>query len=172
MTRLESGSLHLHREWQALEELVGAALARLERGRKGRRVEVSMPPDLPFVPVDAVLLEQVFVNLLDNAFKYGDPSSPVRVTAAAPGQAVTVEVADEGPGVPPGQEERIFEKFHRASSGRRGFGLGLPICRAIVTAHGGRIWAENRMPRGIVFRFTLPLGDGPRPAMESDSDAD
>jgi two-component system sensor histidine kinase KdpD len=84
---------------------------------------------------------------------------------------VTVEVADEGPGIPPGAEEQVFEKFHRASVGPRGFGLGLPICRAIVTAHGGRIWAENRKPRGVVFRFTLPLGEAP-PAVEDEGERD
>ena len=84
-----------------------------------------------------------------------------------------VEVADEGPGVVPGAEERIFEKFYRGGDAPQGFGLGLPICKAIVTAHGGRIWAENRVPRGAAFRFTLPLGDGPPPpAIEVDGERD
>jgi two-component system, OmpR family, sensor histidine kinase KdpD len=170
MTRLDSGSLRLSRDWQSLEELVGAALARLDRSRKGRSVEVSLPPDLPLVPVDDVLIEQLLVNLLDNAFKYTEPGSPVRVTASVGGGTVTVEVADEGPGLPPDAEDQVFEKFYRARSGPRGFGLGLPICRAIVTAHGGRIWAENRKPRGAVFRFTLPLGEGPPPAIEKDGE--
>ena len=82
--------------------------------------------------------------------------------------AIEVEVADEGPGLPAGAEERIFEKFYRAGSAQRGFGLGLPICRAIVTAHDGRIWAERREPRGTRFRFTLPLGATPPPAREDD----
>jgi two-component system sensor histidine kinase KdpD len=172
MTRLDSGSLRLNRDWQSLEELVGAALARLDRSRRGRAVEVSLPPDLPLVHVDDVLIEQLLVNLLDNAFKYTESGSPVRVTASVDDGTMTVEVADEGPGLPPGAEDQIFEKFYRASSGPRGFGLGLPICRAIVTAHGGRIWAENRSPRGAAFRFTLPLGDGPPPPVEKDSDGD
>ena len=170
MTRLESGSLRLSTEWHSLEELVGSALARLDRSRKGRVVEVSIPADLPLVPVDAVLMEQVLVNLLDNAFKYTEPGSPIRISAAAHGRTVTVEVADEGPGLPLGAEDRAFEKFYRGTSGRTGFGLGLPICRAIVAAHGGRIWAENRNPHGAVFRFTLPLGEGPPAAIEGDSD--
>jgi two-component system sensor histidine kinase KdpD len=81
-----------------------------------------------------------------------------------------VEVADEGPGLPPGSEERVFEKFYRAESAPRGFGLGLPICRAIVTAHEGRIWAERREPRGTRFRLTLPLGATPPPAREDDGE--
>jgi two-component system sensor histidine kinase KdpD len=170
MTRLESGSLQLSRDWHSLEELVGTALARLERGAKGRPIKVSIPADLPLVPVDGVLVEQVLVNLLDNALKYTPPGSAIRVTATSRDGAVTVEVADEGPGLPIGAEERVFETFYRGGSGQRGFGLGLPICSAIVTAHGGRIWAENRPSRGAVFRFTLPLGDGPPPAMEEDGE--
>jgi len=170
MTRLESGSLQLSRDWHSLEELVGTALARLERSAKGRPIEVSIPAALPLVPVDGILVEQVLVNLLDNALKYTPPGSPIRVTATSNDGAVTVEVADEGPGLPMGAEERVFEKFYRAGSGERGFGLGLPICSAILTAHGGRIWAENRRPRGAVFRFSLPFGDGPPPAMEEDGE--
>jgi two-component system sensor histidine kinase KdpD len=170
MTRLESGSLRLQREWHVLEELVGAALARVARTRKGRSVEVNVPADLPLVSVDGVLIEQLLVNLLDNAFKYTDPETRICVRAGASDGAVTVEVADEGPGLPPGSEEQVFDKFYRGPSGERGFGLGLPICRAIVTAHGGRIWAENLQPRGVAFRFTLPLGDQPPPVEERGDD--
>jgi len=172
MTRLESGSLRVNRDWHSIEELVGAALGRLERSRKGRPVDVSIPADLPLVPVDDVLVEQLLVNLLENAFKYTGPESPVKVAASATDGVVTVEVADEGPGLPAGEEERVFEKFYRASSSPRGAGLGLPICRAIVTAHGGQIRAENRRPRGAVLRFTLPAGEGPSPELEVDSDGE
>jgi two-component system sensor histidine kinase KdpD len=170
MTRLESGSLRLNRDWHSLEELVGSALARLEPGLKGRPVHVSVPADLPLVPVDGVLIEQALVNLVDNAVKYTDAASPITIGAKAADGTLTVEVADEGPGLPPGAEERVFEKFYRAASGPRGFGLGLPICRAIVTAHGGTIRAERRDPRGTSFRFTLPLGDTPPPAEEEDGE--
>jgi two-component system sensor histidine kinase KdpD len=83
---------------------------------------------------------------------------------------LTVEVADEGPGLPAGAEERVFEKFYRAASAQRGFGLGLPICRAIVTAHGGQIRAEKRHPRGTRFHFTLPLGEAPPTAREDEGE--
>ena len=166
MTRVESGSLQLSTEWHSLEELVGAALSRLDRSRKGRPVDVSMPADLPLVPMDAVLMEQVFVNLIDNAFKYTPPGSLVRVAATVAARTARIEIADEGPGLPPGAEDRVFEKFYRGTPGRAGFGLGLPICRAIVTAHGGRFWSEARLPRGTAFLFTLPLGEGPPAAGE------
>jgi two-component system sensor histidine kinase KdpD len=167
MTRLESGSLQLNRDWNSLEELVGSALARVEASLKDRPVRVSIPADLPLVAVDGVLIEQLLVNLLDNALKYTDPASPISIEARASQDMLTVEVADEGPGLPKGTEERVFEKFYRAPSRERGFGLGLPICRAIVTAHGGKIWAEHRLPHGSVFLFTLALrGGAPAPHEE------
>ena len=170
MTRLESGSLQLNRDWHSLEELVGSALARVAAGLGGRTVRVGVPVDVPLVPVDGVLIEQALVNLLENALKYTDPPGPIDVAAGVEDGTLVVEVADEGPGLPAGDEERVFEKFYRAASGQRGFGLGLPICRAIVTAHGGRIWAERRKPRGTRFRFTLPLGRTPPPAREDDGE--
>jgi two-component system sensor histidine kinase KdpD len=163
MTRLESGTAPIKREWHSVEEVVGAALGRFDEAFAGRRVETAMPADLPLVPMDAVLVEQVLVNLLENALKYTDPGSPLRIEARRDDAQIVVEVADEGPGLPPGDEDRVFEKFYRGVSGARGFGLGLAIARAIVTAHGGRIWAESRSPRGTAFRFTLPI-EGTPPA--------
>jgi two-component system sensor histidine kinase KdpD len=133
-------------------------------------VKVSIPADLPLVPVDGVMIELVLLNLFENVLKYTESGSPVTIGASATHEAVMVEVVDEGPGLPPGAEESVFEKFYRGASGQRGFGLGLSICKAIVTAHGGRIWAENRQPRGAAFRFTLPLGDGPPPVPEAESE--
>ena len=163
MTRLESAVVPLAREWHSVEEVVGSALGRLEDGLAGRRVETVMPPDLPLVPMDAVLVEQVLVNLVENSVKYTAPGSGLRVSAWREEGGVGVEVTDEGPGLKPGDEERVFEKFYRGASAPRGFGLGLAICRAIVSAHGGRIWAENRAPRGAAFRFTLPIQGTPPP---------
>jgi two-component system sensor histidine kinase KdpD len=165
MIRVESGALQVHKEWQPLEDVVGVALIRLRDRLRDRPVTVRLPPDLPLVPLDEVLMEQVFVNLLENAAKYTPPEAAIEIAAGAINGAVQVEVADRGPGLPPGEEARVFEKFHRGEStgAAGGIGLGLTICRGIVTAHGGRIWAENRPDGGAMFRFTLPLS-GPPPA--------
>jgi two-component system, OmpR family, sensor histidine kinase KdpD len=162
MTRLESGALDLHKEWHSMEEVIGAALRRLDKRLAGRRITTRVLPDLPLVAMDDVLIEQVLVNLIDNALKYTPPGSPVEIVATATDQAVTVEVADRGPGVPAGQEEKIFEKFYRGQPrDGRGAGLGLAICRGVVRAHGGRIWAQNLPGGGVAFLFTLPVTESP-----------
>jgi len=175
MTRLESGTLQVHKEWQPLEEVVGAALTRLEAQLADRPLTTHLPVDLPLVPLDSVLIEQVLINLLDNAVKYTPPGSPITLSAWATEGAVTVEVADQGPGLPPGEEQRIFEKFYRVRRAAlsSGAGLGLTICRGIVAAHGGRIWAENRPGGGAALRFTLPLtGTPPQVTPEDDTATD
>jgi two-component system, OmpR family, sensor histidine kinase KdpD len=164
MTRLESGAVQVKKEWLPLEELVGAALNRLEASLSGREVHVELSEDLPLVPCDAVLIEQVLFNLLENATRYSQGA--IDISASGMTTDVVVEIADRGPGIPVGQETRVFEKFHRAAREGKpdGVGLGLTICRAIVAAHGGRIWAQNRQGGGASFRFALPIGDeAPRP---------
>ncbi len=169
MTRLESGSLQLKKEWHPLEEVVGAALHRLGKRLAGRRVSTRVPPDLPLVTIDDVLIEQVLVNLLDNALKYTPPASPISILATATDQAVTVEVADRGSGLPPGEENKVFEKFYRGHPGDgRGTGLGLAICQGIIRAHGGRIWAQNLPEGGVAFLFTLPITDSPPAVVTTD----
>jgi two-component system, OmpR family, sensor histidine kinase KdpD len=169
MTRLESGALQLRREWHPLEEVIGAALSRLGKELGDRRVETRVPPDLPLVPLDDVLIEQVLVNLLDNAVKYTPGGSPLRIMATSTGEAITVEVADHGPGLPRGEEDRVFEKFYRAIPGGRGAGLGLAICQGIVKAHGGNIWAQNLPEGGVAFLFTLPLAGKPPASVPADA---
>jgi two-component system sensor histidine kinase KdpD len=161
MTRLEAG-VQIKKEWHPLEEIAGAALSHLDRVLRDHPVQAALPKDLPLVPVDDVLIEQVFINLLENAVKYTPPGTPIEIAASAGAGEVTVEVADRGPGLAPGDVERVFEKFYRgAPGGALGAGLGLPICRAIVEAHGGRMWAENRTGGGAAFRFTLPISGTP-----------
>jgi two-component system sensor histidine kinase KdpD len=164
MIRLETGSLEVQKEWQPLEDTIGVALFRMDERMKEHPVEVKLPPDLPLVPIDAVLMEQVFINLLENTAKYTPAGSPVEITAKAELGVVQVTIADRGPGLPPGEESRIFEKFFRGAGAEagKGVGLGLTICRGIVTAHGGRIWAEARPGGGMLMHFTLPLS-GPAP---------
>jgi len=157
MTRLESG-MELRRDLYPLEEIVGAALQRLEPQLAGREVTASVPEDLPLVNVDDVLLGQVLLNLVENAAKYSPPGSAIEIAATATPAAVQLEVRDRGPGFAEGEEKRLFEKFYRGKSeGVRGAGLGLAICRAIVTAHRGTIEALHRQGGGAIFRIRLPL---------------
>ena len=164
MTRLESGVMKLKKEWLALEEIVGAVLNRVDAIAEKRDVRASLPPDLPLVPFDAVLVELVLTNLLENALKYG--SDPIEINASLLPGELLVEVLDRGPGIPTAEALRIFEKFERGvhEGGAGGVGLGLAICRAVVVAHGGRIWARSREPGpGASFSFTLPIqGDAPK----------
>lgn len=163
MTRLEAGALRVRKQWHSLEEVIGGALDRAEKVLGDRGVETSLQDDLPLVPLDAVLVEQVLVNLLENAAKHTPAKSAIRVAARLAGQGVEVEVADRGAGVAPDERERVFEKFHRATGDAPGAGLGLTICRGIVTAHGGRIWVDAREGGGASFRFTLPIeGEAPK----------
>jgi len=159
MAKLESGSLKLKKELQPLEEVVGAALNHLERRLAERPVKVSLPADLPMVPLDGALAEQIFINLLENALRYTPAGSPISISATVAGDDLEVEVADCGPGFAPEDLDKIFEMYYRGSTGQdlTGYGLGLSICRAIVEAHGGRTWALNRDGGGAAVRFTLPL---------------
>lgn len=162
ISRLESGTLTLKREWIPLEEPLGAALGQLETQLAGRELRVLLPADLPLVPIDAVLVEQMLINLVENAIKYGGVG-PIEVCGRATGAGVEITVADRGPGVPPGSEGRVFEKFYRGAQAgaARGAGLGLAICRAVAMAHGGEITAGNREGGGAVFTVTLPITGTP-----------
>jgi two-component system sensor histidine kinase KdpD len=160
MMRIEAGAVQINKEWHPLDEIVGAALSRLEERLKDVTVRTTFPQDLPMVKIDGVLMEQVVINLLENAAKYAPSGSVIEVSASAGDKEVVVEVADRGQGIPMGEEVRIFDKFYRAKPAREGgVGLGLTICRGIIEAHGGRIWAENRTGGGAVFRFAIPLSE-------------
>jgi two-component system sensor histidine kinase KdpD len=163
MTRLESGGLAVKKEWQPAAEVIGSALHRMEHRLHDRRVMTNVPADLPLVQIDAVLIEQVLMNLLDNAVEYTPTGSRITVTARQVEGAIEFEVADDGAGLPAGTEHRVFQKFFRAAApaNRRGIGLGLAICRGIVEAHGGKISAANAPAGGAVFRFTIPLTGTP-----------
>jgi two-component system sensor histidine kinase KdpD len=174
MTRLEAGALVPHTAWHSVEEVVGAALGRFGKSLAERPVATRIPAELPLVPMDDVLIEQVLINLIDNAIKYTPRGTPIEVSADETAGAVVVEVADRGPGLPPGEERLIFEKFHRTDPAPsvRGAGLGLAICQGIIQAHGGRIWAENRPGGGVALRFSLPLKDAPPTLSEPPAPSD
>jgi two-component system sensor histidine kinase KdpD len=158
LMRFESGELALRRDWETLDDLIGAALHQLESRLQSHLVQLRLPADLAPVYVDAPLVVQLFRNLFDNAAKYTPPGTPIHVAATVDGPFVRVTVDDEGPGLPPGDAARLFDKFQRGAEEGTvvGVGLGLAICRAIVQAHGGVIEARNRAGGGARFEFTLP----------------
>lgn len=165
MTRLEFGDIQLHKEWIPLSEVIGSSLNRLEKRLGQHSVAVNLPAELPLIPLDPVLAEQLLHNLIENAIKYTPPGTRIEISAAAAANMVTVAVADRGPGIPPDAEERVFEKFFHGPyrHGKGGVGLGLTICRGIVEAHGGQISATSRSGGGAVFCFTLPIEGEPPP---------
>jgi two-component system sensor histidine kinase KdpD len=172
MARIESGEARLDLQWQPLEEVVGAALDSARRMLKRHQVEVRLPADLPLVRIDAVLIERVLVNLLENASKYTPADTHVTLAAEVAGEHLRVSVSDDGPGLPEGREEALFQKFARGDpeSATPGVGLGLAICRAIIESHHGRIVAINRPSGGVTFSFMLPLGNPPVAAAEIEAE--
>lgn len=159
LTRLEANAIQLHKELQPIEEVVGVTLGRLERSLREHRIALKIDDNLPPVAIDSLLFQQVLTNLLDNAVKYSPVESTVDVQCRSDGKSLIVEVADRGPGLPPGEERRIFEKFYRVEGQpRTGSGIGLAICRGIIDLHGGSISAKNRPGGGTVFQVSLPLG--------------
>ena len=163
LMRFQSGQVPLRRDWQSVEDLAGAALQQLEERLGDHPVELRLPPELPPVHVDGGLVVQLFGNLFDNLAKYTPPGTHAWVSAANEGACVRVVVEDDGPGLPPGDPQQLFEKFQRGSGEGTvsGAGLGLAICRAIVKAHGGEILARERTGGGARFEFTLPAREPP-----------
>jgi len=183
LSRIESGALKLDRQWYPLRELVEDTVARLAAPLAQHVVHVAVPHDLPPVPLDYLLIEQVLTNLLENAAKYSPTGTTIRVaaecvpaTTGGPAEEVHVRVEDQGVGLPPGEAGRVFAPFYRVSRGTDGAagppraaaetpggaGYGLAVCAGFISAHGGRIWAERGARSGASFIFTLPL-TGPDP---------
>jgi two-component system sensor histidine kinase KdpD len=171
MARLDAGVVELNKQWHPVEEIIGTVLTRLQKQLLGRRVKVKLPPGIPMVHADAVMIEQVLINLLENALRYTPAGSDLEIEVEMGVSAVEIALVDHGPGIPQGMESRLFEKFYQArhEAAQSGVGLGLAICRAIVEVHGGRIHARNGADGGAVFSFSLPL-DQPPPAMELEED--
>jgi len=164
LVRLASPGLMLRRDWESMEEIVGAVLARMRPHDPEHRIHTQVPEGLPLVQADPVLLPQLIGNLLDNALKHGQGT--IELTVSTPPQAIQVCVADHGPGIAPAEQEDIFQPYARGDqAGRRGTGLGLAVCRAIAQVHGGRLTLQSRVGEGSVFCLVLPL-DAPQPAPE------
>jgi two-component system sensor histidine kinase KdpD len=169
VARMQSEGVRLNKEWHPLSEIVGSALARSQSVLKPRHVRAELPADLPLVELDAALFERVLVNLFDNAAKYTGPEATITVRAGASGGSMYLFVEDDGPGLPPGDTEALFEAFTRGrkESSITGVGLGLALCRSIVNAHGGTIRALQRQPHGASLEIRLPLGSPPEIESES-----
>lgn len=158
MTRVQAGALKLAPQPCDLQDLIGVALQQFNLALRQRPVKVELPPDLPLIPLDFVLMTQVLVNLLDNALKYSPPESPLEIKVEARGRKIQLQVADGGPGIPPADLPHVFDKFYRGQQVNRirGTGLGLAISKGIVEAHGGRIHLDNRPGGGTIATITLP----------------
>lgn len=160
MSRIEGGALKPEKEWYPISELIHDVLGHLQDILQGREVHIDIPDDLPPVELDYLQMDQVLTNLLENAAHYTLPGLPIEIAGRATEEQVIISIADHGPGIPPYDLERIFDKFYRVSGTVRrtlGTGLGLAVCRGLVEAHGGHIWAENRVSGGVIFHFTLAL---------------
>ncbi len=161
--RLSEAGTELRRDWVAIDELVGAVLGRLRDVLAQHPVSLTLPDEPPLLRADEVLIEQVLSNLLENAARHTPSGTPIGISARVAGASLEVVVRDHGPGLPPDEIDRVFDKFHQAAPERAqsGFGLGLAICKAIIEAHGGTIIARNAAGGGAEFAFTLPLPDRP-----------
>jgi two-component system sensor histidine kinase KdpD len=170
VSRIEEGALVPEKEEYALASPIHDVLGRLEPLLEGR-VHTHLPEDdLLLVELDYLEIDQVLTNLLENAVRYTPVGSPIDVSASSEGGQVVVRVADRGPGIPPADLERVFDKFYRVLHGQHpvgypmGSGLGLAVCRGLVEAHGGRIWAEAREGGGLIVCVALPQDSRERSA--------
>jgi two-component system sensor histidine kinase KdpD len=172
ITKLESGMVQVKKEWAAIEEVVGSALSHLKEQLGSRAVSVELPEI--WIPMDPVLAEQAFINILDNALKFSPPGSPIEIRGWVEGGQFRIAVADHGPGIPAGEEELIFAKLYRGTGSppAPGAGLGLAICRGIAQAHGGSIMAETRPQGGAQITLTLPREGPPQESMPTEPGTD
>jgi two-component system, OmpR family, sensor histidine kinase KdpD len=163
MAKLQSGKVKLNKQWQLLEEVVGTSLRAMKEPLSTHQVDIDLPSNLPLIEFDAVLIDRVLCNLLDNAAKYTPAGSKITISAELKLNDVWVSVKDEGSGLPENIKDQLFDKFTRGEkeSSTAGVGLGLSICKAIIEAHDGKIWANNNPSHGATFSFSLPLGIPP-----------
>ena len=161
VTRIENGTMELHKQDEVLDDIVQTAIHHMSRHSNGHRITYQEPSEMMLVPVDAKLIVQVLVNLIDNAIKYTPEGASITISAVKKARHVEVSVADTGAGIPDEAKERIFKMFYTAeknvSDTRRGMGIGLSLCQSIVKAHGGTLTVHDNTPHGTIFTFTLPL---------------
>jgi two-component system sensor histidine kinase KdpD len=179
LSRIEGGALRPDKEWYDVAELVADAAGRVATRAVDHQLTTAVEPGLPLARFDYVEIVQVLLNLVENALKYTPPGTRITISVRRLRDAIEVAVSDTGPGIPPNQLPRLFDKFYRADPSGRipGSGIGLAIARGLVEAHGGRIWVESRVGEGTTFRFTLPLAEresgsaGPTPRQQGDRDS-
>ena len=163
ITKLEDGRVHMNMEPELLEDIFTEALSHLDRNSVQHHIEVHLADDMLMADMDARLMVQVVINIVNNAIKYTPEGSHITLSARKSNQIVIVEIADDGPGIPDPAKKKLFDMFYtngkERGDGRRGLGLGLSLCRSIVTAHGGAIEAVDNHPRGTIFRFTLKASE-------------
>lgn len=174
MARLHAGQVQLRKEWQPIEEVIGASIKLSGADFQGHAVKVHLADGLPLIEFDAVLLERVFCNLLENAAKYSPPNTNIELSVSSDGTEAVINVCNAGEGFPKDKLMQVFEPFERGNAKNNaggGVGMGLAICRAVVEAHGGKIAASNPTSGGACVRFTLPLGEPPVIEPEKEGDA-
>ena len=163
MTRIEDGQVHLTQSVEVMDDVISEALRHVNRRRKEHTIRVTSAQELILAKIDAKLIVQVLINLVDNAIKYTPAGSVIEIHTEQQGQRVVVSVSDNGPGIPEEQKPYVFDMFYSGANqiadSRRSLGLGLSLCKSIVTAHGGTISVTDHLPRGTVFSFTLPAGE-------------
>lgn len=160
VTRIEDGRMDLRMSAELMDEVIAEAMRHTDRNRDGRKIEVSSDEEFILGKMDARLIVQVVINLVDNAVKYTPEGAQIRIHTGKKDGMVVVSVSDTGSGIPDEQKSKVFDMFYigtnRAADGRRSLGLGLGLCRSIIRAHGGEIWVSDNKPQGAVFTFTLP----------------
>ena len=161
VTRIEDGTMSLRLKPELMDDVISEALRHINRRKAEHHITVEHSDELALARMDARLIVQVVINIVDNAIKYTPPGSDINVRTYVKNKQVVTEIADNGPGIPDDAKPRIFDMFYTANAriadSRRSMGLGLALCKSIVTAHGGAVTVEDNSPTGTVFRFTLPV---------------
>ncbi len=157
--QLEFQDAKIQKTPASLETIINFVVTVSDKTLEERHVRTHLPKNLPLVPLDEGLIQEVLINLIDNAVKFTPPKSPITIVVHVEKEKVVVSIEDTGPGVALEEREQLFEKFYRGKqlTSVRGLGLGLAICHKIIVAHGGNIWVENLEKRGAAFRFSLPF---------------
>lgn len=163
MTRIDEGKLEVTKNPEIVEEVISQSLSHIKKRIQDIKIKIEMPDKILFVPMDAKLIEQVFINLIDNAIKYSNGACEIKISVYELGNNVAFEVIDNGPGINEKVIDSIFDRFFTGelnySDSRKGVGLGLSICKSIINAHKGEISVKNNLDKGATFKFTLPKED-------------